>query len=119
MGRSYDQGGCINEYSEECISLLSKKIEESIKELSSQKEYLDMYVQNNKYTKKEQLIFKILLSASKLSIYGISMEELIIYSKSSRRTIIYALNKFKNHYCIKKQPFGKKVFYSFDLDTFK
>lgn len=119
VGRSYDQGGCINEYIEECISLLSKKIEESIKELSSQKEYLDMYVQNNKYTKKEQLIFKILLSASKLSIYGISMEELIIYSKSSRRTIIYALNKFKNHYCIKKQPFGKKVFYSFDLDTFK
>lgn len=119
VGSSYDQGGCINEYIEECISLLSKKIEESIKELSSQKEYLDMYVQNNKYTKKEQLIFKILLSASKLSIYGISMEELIIYSKSSRRTIIYALNKFKNHYCIKKQPFGKKVFYSFDLDTFK
>ena len=47
------------------------------------------------------------MEATILSEYGISNSEIIDYAKVSKRTVISAMNKFRNAGILKETPVGK------------
>ncbi len=109
--------GSLNNYFCEFSKMLHKGYTELLKELNEKKDAIEKeYTINRILTKTEKRIFKILLEGSILSDYGVSNEEIINNLNISKRTLMYALRKFKNFDIIIERKIGKELYRKIDIN---
>lgn len=110
-GRDSYEFGFINKYVEEMLDMLEKGIDKMTKNLFALQANVKEEIKIKKMSKKEEEIYKLLHTASIISDYGISLEEIVDNALVSRRTVIYTLNKFKKEDILIVRPVGKYIFY--------
>jgi len=109
-GRDVHQFGCINEYIEIILNILISHFD---LEINNMKTYLSKIEVNPSISlsKSEKIVYNLLIEATYLSDYGVSINELIKYSKLSRRTIMYIMNKFKENKYLLDTKIGKTTYH--------
>ncbi len=107
--------GCLNEYIEIIIKILINQIDRLIEKMNEYK----IIINNSKIvidlTKSEKRIYTLILEASLLSDFGISNDEIIEETKLSKRTVIYALKKFKKENILIDMKVGVYTFHKFSI----
>jgi len=88
----------------EGIVSITKELEEKLHAL------LNVQI-NQKLSKKEKLVYSLLLESSFLSTYGVSNEEIMKETGISKRSLFYALDRFKNKGILEDTKVGKVLFH--------
>ena len=107
--------GCLNTYVETILKILINQTDILIKELYLKKNQLSTFKNNFKMTKSEDKIFKLISEASIFSYFGVSNEEIIKETQVSKRTLISALNKFKENNILVDTKIGKFDYHKFNI----
>lgn len=108
--------GSLNYYFVEFSKTLHKGFKEILKELEDKKEIINKeYLITKSFTKSEKKIFKILLEGTVLSDYGVSNEEILTNLNISKRTLMYALKKFKDLDFIVETKISKELYRKIDI----
>ena len=88
--------GSLNSYFEDISFILHSYFESLNKELQEKKRQIDSFtVSSSEFTKSEQKILKMLAEAALLSEFGITNNEIIEHGDLSKRTVISAIQKFR------------------------
>ena len=107
--------GCLNTYVETILKILINQTDMLIKKLYLKKNQLSTFKNNFKMTKSENKIFKLISEASIFSYFGVSNEEIIKETQVSKRTLISALNKFKENNILVDTKIGKFDYHKFNI----
>ena len=107
--------GCLNTYVETILKILINQTDILIKEMYLKKNQLNTFKFNFKMTKSENKIFKLIREASIFSYFGVSNEEIIKETQVSKRTLISALNKFKENNILVDTKIGKFDYHKFNI----
>lgn len=114
QGRDIHSFGIINDYVIDMLNILNKKYVQIIDELKIKKEYLNSNNIDSTYSKNERRIHKLLLEATLFSEFGISNDEIVDELSISKRSLEYALNKFKKQNLLIDHKYMKNVFHKLD-----
>jgi len=109
--KKYHEFGCINEFVVQIATILKEGIASITKGLEEKLHALLNVQINQKLSKKEKLVYSLLLESSFLSTYGISNEEIMKETGISKRSLFYALDSFKKEGILEDAKVGKTLFH--------
>lgn len=116
QARSKHMFGSLNQYVLDMTELLHDENKTMIREMKEKKESLekvsDIYTG---YTKSEKKILHTLMEASLLSEFGATNEEIIKYAGISKRTVISAIQKFREKGILEETKIGKQWYHKLIL----
>ncbi len=107
--------GCLNAYVDELLSILIKEVSDKIEELQSNKENIKNIKPDIDMSKSEMKIYNLISETSILSDYGISNDEIINETGVSKRTLVYALNKFEENKLLEHIKIGRFTYHKLKL----
>lgn len=113
--RDEHEFGCINSFVETIASILLNKLSTVIEELKSKKELVNNLSSNCALKNSERKIYLLIAEASILSDYGIKNEEIMHETGVSKRTLIYALNHFKELNILNDTQIGRFIYHKIKL----
>ncbi len=103
--------GCLNEYVETMLEILSDQMENTIQSLRKDKEKVDNLIESPMMPKSERMIYRLICEASVFSDYGVSNEEIMTETGVSKRTLMYCLDDLKKRKTIEDTKIGKYSFH--------
>ena len=116
-GRDIHEFGCLNTYILKMCQIFQKGMENIINSLNDKKIILAFDQQPTfKMTKSEQKVYELLLSASVLTYYGISNDEIMDIIGISKRTCISVINKFRENNMLEEIKLGKKQYHRLNVE---
>lgn len=109
--------GCLNTYTDMFLKILSDGFSEEIMKLKEKESYLQNQINEipDDIRKSERKILIVLLEASIFTFFGISIDEIIKQTSSSKRTVIYALNDLRKRNLLIETKFGRIMFHKAKL----
>jgi len=103
--------GCINVFVEETGKLLLENVKETMHELESKKNSIKDLIIPDDLSKTEIRIYSLIAEASLFSDFGISNEEILNETGVSKRSLIYAMNHFKELGILEDTKFGRLTYH--------
>lgn len=109
--------GCLNTYTDMFLKILSDGFSEEIMKLKEKESSLQNQINEipDDIRKSERKILIVLLEASIFTFFGISIDEIIKQTSSSKRTVIYALNDLRKRNLLIETKFGRIMFHKAKL----
>ena len=78
---------------------------------------LQQYYLFQKFSRSERKILKIIMEATLLSEFGVSNQEIIEYAQVSKRTVISAIQKFREKRMIEDTGIGRITYHKLKKDV--
>ncbi|MDD6258948.1 MAG: Fic family protein [Erysipelotrichaceae bacterium] len=109
--------GCLNTYTDMFLKILSDGFSDEIMKLKEKESTLQNQINEipDDIRKSERKILIVLLEASIFTFFGISIDEIIKQTSSSKRTVIYALNDLRKRNLLIETKFGRIIFHKAKL----
>ncbi|MCF0105937.1 MAG: hypothetical protein HUJ53_04185, partial [Holdemanella sp.] len=99
--------GCLNGFVESISSILMDELKDEINEITEKRQRIQNLQIVSDLTASEQKIYALLAETTILSYFGISNEEIINELNISKRTLMYALKKFREKDLLIETKVGK------------
>lgn len=104
--------GSLNAYVEDFCSILHKENQLILREMNEKIEQIKkLDFSGRDYTPAEQKILHLLGEAALLSDFGVSNSEIMNCLSLSKRTVIYAINKFRKMHLLMDTKIGKTTYH--------
>lgn len=116
IGRDIHEFGFINSYATEIIEILIEHLDKVINALKEKKNVLDSLIIKKGLSKLERKIFLFIYESTLFTNFGVNSIEIMENTSSSKRTLIYALNQFKEQDLLTETKIGKFTYYKMNID---
>ena len=101
----------INDYCEIMAKILMNRFDEIINDLENKKRMIDQIDLDKSFTKNEKAIYKLIYESSLFTDYGICNEEIMNELEISKRSLLYAIEKYRNLDLLDETKISKVIYH--------